>query len=125
MSATGERGPTLAYTHPLPRGPRVHLRLARARDSEGIASLLRVAGHKAEQLDVARLVRFDPRGRCVICATGLVDGRERVVGVGAIALGEREPELVVVDETLTEGLRELLRWALLSRAQHSFRDRAA
>jgi hypothetical protein len=125
MSPTGDRGPFLAYTHPLPRGPRVHLRLARARDSEGIAALLRDAGHKAEQLDVARLVRFDPRARCVICATGLADGRERVVGVGAIALGGREPELLVVDETLTEGLRELLRWALLSRAQRSSGARAA
>ena len=124
MSPAGDRKAFLAYTHPLPRGPRVHLRLARARDGEGIASLLHEAGHKAEQLDVARLVRFDPRARCVICATGLVDGRECIVGVGAIALGEPEPELLVVDEARTEGLRELLRWALLRRSDSS-RARAA
>ena len=115
----------LAYTHQLPRGPRVHLRLTRARDSEGVASLLRQAGHTAEDLEIARLVRFDPRARCVISACALVAGHERLVGVGAIALGEREPELLVVDDELTDGLRELLHWALLSRAQHSPYVRAA
>ena len=115
----------LAYTHSLSRGPRVHLTLARSRDREGIASLLSGAGLKGAELDAARLVRFDPRERCVISATGLIDGRQRIVGVGAIALGAGEPELLVVDPRLTEGLDDLLRRALLARVKQASRSRTA
>jgi hypothetical protein len=72
-------------------------------------------------------VRFDPRERCVICATALVQTRETIVGIGAIKLGKETPDgvLLVVDEELTGGLAELLQWALLSRARQSGRTRAA
>ena len=85
----------------------------------GIRELLRSQGRAAEELDVARLVRFDPRRRLVICATALVGSRESIVGIGAI--GSRagpadRPDTLVVDAEQTEGLDELLARALLGRA---------
>ena len=131
MPNSSQTGPLLAYTHPLPRGPRVHLRLARPRDAAGVRELLQRQGYEAQELEIERLLRFDPRERCVICATALVQAHEAIVGIGAIEAGQaaegkpNEPILVVADEELTEGLAELLRWALLSRARVSVRDRAA
>jgi hypothetical protein len=60
----------------------------------------------------------------VICAT---DARERVVGVAAVALadGPRDPDVLLVDETLTDGLEELLRAALAAEARAFSRALAA
>ncbi len=77
---------------------------------------------------MARLIRFDPRRRLVICATALVGSREWIVGIGAIDLvapGEPHPDTVVVDAEQTEGLDELLTRALLGRASAIVRSRAA
>ena len=77
---------------------------------------------------MARLIRFDPRRRLVICATALVGSREGIVGIGAIDLvtpGEPHPDAVVVDAEQTEGLDELLTRALLGRAAAVVRSRAA
>ncbi len=77
---------------------------------------------------MARLVRFDPRVRLVICATALIGSRESVVGVGALDLEpsrETQPDPLVVDAEQTEGLDELLARALLGRAAAVARTRAA
>lgn len=70
-------------------------------------------------------MRFDPRRRVVICASALIESSETVVGVGAIGLGDREPELLVVDDQLTEGLDVLLRRALIGRSSAAANRRAA
>jgi hypothetical protein len=63
-------------------------------------------------------VRYDPRQRIVLCAMAPVRGAETVVGVGAIDLNAAaEPETIVVDERLTDGLGTLLAEALVQRAQ--------
>jgi hypothetical protein len=121
-------GALLARSYTLPRGPRVCLRLARTRDACGIADLLWSHGQQPDELELARLIRFDPRRQIVIVATALVDSRETVVGVGAIELDQGPhllPSFVLVDEHLTEGLGELLTAALVGRAQLLSRDRAA
>jgi len=124
-------GALLARSYVLPRGPRVCLRLVRARDREGVRRLFERQGLDPDELELARLTRVDPRRRLVICATALIGSAETVVGIGAIGLldGERAraaeveaeaeagPELVLVDEHATEGLRELLSEALVGRAQ--------
>jgi hypothetical protein len=109
----------------LSRGPRVTLRLARGRDLTGIRALLERRGGGLEDLDVARLVRCDPRRRIVLCATALLGSAEVVVGVGAIDVGAGLPDLLVVDDALTEGLDQLLTHALIGRATAIARARAA
>lgn len=123
-------GAMLAHVYSLPRGPQVRLRLPRPADAAAVRELFRHAGVELTELELARLTRVDPRSRIVICATALVDGRERMVGIGSIELRSRdqaaaEPEQLAVDTELTEGLDELLSSALLGRAQAIARARAA
>ena len=128
MSEGLDPGALLARYYPLPRGPRVCLRLVRPRDQEGIRRLLGAHGSEPDELELARLVGFDLRRRLVLCATALVDSTERVLGVGAIDLGAGatgEPTFVLVDEDLTDGLEELLRGALVGHAAAIARARAA
>jgi len=123
-----DSGALFSYSSALPRGLRVRLRLARGRDAVAIRALLEAEGHDLDELDLARLVRFDPRRQFVVCATTLAEGREEIVGVGAIAIAENaeaEPHLLVVDEHRAHGLAELLRGALVSRAIASAETRAA
>jgi hypothetical protein len=117
MASRYDPGALLARYHPLPRGPRVCLRLVRRRDLAGIADLYGRLGMPVHELSLARLVSLDPLSRLVLCATALIDSRETVLGVGAIEL-ERptEPTLVLVDEYETEGLFELLSGALVTHA---------
>jgi hypothetical protein len=108
----------MARTYALPGGTRVSLRLARARDEASVLALLTRTGAQCSELDVARLVRFDPRQRMVVCASALLDRTELVVGVGAIPLEHNRPELLVVDDRLGEELGELL-WGSLRELQRS------
>jgi len=98
----------LARSYVLRRGPRVCLRLVRARDLDGVRRLFERQGLAPSQLELARLTRADPRRRLVICASALIGSAETVVGIGAIDLGdggaraaEAEPERVLVDEHAT------------------------
>jgi hypothetical protein len=117
MAEHHAHGALLAQYHPLARGPRVCLRLARRRDLSAIADLYARQGIAAHQLSLARLVSFDLLSMLVLCATALIDSRETVLGVGAIELARpTEPTLIVVDEVETEGLRGLLSDALVGHA---------
>jgi hypothetical protein len=128
-------GALLGRSYPLPDGSRVCLRMARPSDCGPIRSLARRcsaggvgARGQVASLELARLVSFDPRRRCVICATALVDGSERLIGVGAVDLdGDRagDPEPVVADPDAPNGVHELLIGALVGRASALARDRAA
>lgn len=143
MAIEFDPGALLARSFALPRGPRVCLRLARLRDRAGIEALLERAterGHGADgplaaavpaldELDVARLLRPDPRQTLVLVATALIGTVDLIVGLGAIELGgassSTEPSLIVVDHELTDGLDELLERALVGRSQVLRRRRAA
>jgi hypothetical protein len=121
-------GALLARYYTLPRGPRVCLRLVRRRDADGIRRLCERAGLPLDQLELARLVSFDPGTQIVLCGTALIDSAETVVGIGVIELGEgRElvPRLVVADPERTEGLARLLHDALVGHARLLVRARAA
>jgi hypothetical protein len=102
----------MAHTHSISDGTRVGLRLARARDETSVKALAARIGAHYSDLDIARLVRFDPRQWMVICARALWHGTEVVVGVGAIRLDRDQPELLVVDDRLGEELGELMRHSL-------------
>jgi hypothetical protein len=103
----------------------VRLRLARPTDEPAIRALATEHGVELDALQLERLLRFDS-GRIVICATALVGADEVFAGVGAIELRSgAEPEPVLADERLTEGLGELLAAALAGRADALTRFRAA
>jgi hypothetical protein len=113
-----DTGALLTRTWALPAGPRVRLRYARRTDVPGLRALLEQRGIEPTDVALNRLVRYDPTRRAVICATAPVDGTELIVGVGAIDLDpDAEPDALVVDEALTEGLGELLASALVGRAR--------
>jgi hypothetical protein len=118
MAEDLDTGALLARTYSLPNRQRVRLRLARRSDLPGLADLLGQRGIEPSPLELERLVRYDPRRRLVLCATAPIGGTEAVVGVGAIELRPPlpEPDTVVVDERLTDGLPQLLHSALVGRA---------
>jgi hypothetical protein len=116
MADSIDSGALLSRSYALPHGPRVRLRLARQGDLPALRALLEQRDVEAGDLELTRLVRFDP-ARTTLCATAFVGGTETVVGVGAIELAaDAVPDTVVVDERLTEGLGELLGAALTQRA---------
>jgi hypothetical protein len=123
MTEPMDTGALLSRTYELPAGPRVRLRYARRGDVRGLRALMEQRGLEPSDLELSRLVRYDPTRRAVICATAPVGGTELIVGVGAIDLTpDASPETLVVDEAMTEGLGELLASALLGRARaHSRR----
>jgi hypothetical protein len=105
-------------TYPLEDGPRVRLRLAWLGDAETVRGLLERRGVAAGELEVRRLLAFDPAARVVICAFAPLDGCETLVGIGAIELEPAAvPDTLVVDERLAGGLSWLLGEALVSRAR--------
>jgi hypothetical protein len=73
-----------------------------------VTALVARTGAQYSDLDVARLVRFDPRQRMVICASELFEGTELVVGAGAIRLDSDWPEVLVADQRLGEELGVLM-----------------
>lgn len=95
----------------------MRLRMVQSRDGTAIRALLADEGLAFDELELARLLRFDPRRRAVICASTLVGIREEVIGLGAIDLGARSPDLVVVDAERGGALRDLLTGALCGRAE--------
>ena len=123
MAESFEAGALLGHVYTLPDGLPVRLRLARSSDAPGVRRLL---DDERSGLEPGRLVHFDPRRRYVVCATGLVDGRETLLGVGAIRLDDgTAPDLLVVDGRQPQELTDLLRCALESCAEAVTRARAA
>jgi len=95
----------------------VRLRLAHHADARAMAELLTERGHGTSEVELAQLVRADPRRRVVLCATAPLNGTETLVGFGALDL-EGEVDTLVIDDRLAgEGLGTLLLEALASRAR--------
>lgn len=117
----------LGHLDELGDGSRVRLRLARGSDLPHIRELLRREGLVLDPAALARLVHFDPRRRYVVCATGLVDSTETLLGIGAIAFeaDRPEPDLVIVVERYRDELSPLLTRALVAAAGAMRRPRAA
>ena len=65
----------------------------------------------------SRSPAFDPARRQVLCAFAALDGRETLVGLGAIDCGEDAPDVLVVDERLAAGLGEVLSRVPVERAR--------
>jgi len=91
--------------------------MVQPRDGFAIRAFLADQGLGIDELELARLLRFDPRRRAVICASALVDAREVIVAVGGIDLGVLTPDTLVVDDDPQRTLRALLVGALCGRAR--------
>jgi hypothetical protein len=88
------------------------VRLPQAVDRGELRALHARLGVVADDLDVARMLRFDPRRVAVAVASSWDGTSETVVGYGAIALDEDEPHLLVCDEATAPGAAEALASAL-------------
>jgi hypothetical protein len=115
MDRSFESGALLGHVYTLQDGLPVRLRLARGSDAPAIRTLLERHGG-TDDLEPARLVYFDPRRRFVLCAAGLVDGTEMLLGVGAISLGATDPDLLLVADGCPEEVAGLLHRALVATA---------
>jgi len=107
----------LRRTFPVPGGPPVRLRLAGPSDRTQIGALLARRGVHADELDVRRLLAFDPSRRHVLCALALLDGSEVLAGVGAIDFGQASPDVLVIDERFSPGLGDVLGRVLIERSR--------
>ena len=107
----------LRRTFPVPGGPPVRLRMAGPYDRPLVSALLERRGLPADELDVQRLLAFDPARRHVLCALAPLDGAEVLAGLGAIDFGDDAPDVLVVDERFGPALGELLGRVLLERSR--------
>lgn len=118
----------MGHTLDLADGRYVRLRLARSSDARAIEGLLSRQETSFDGVNALDLVQYDPRERYVVCATALIDGAERLVGLGAIDLvdgGNHEPDLLIVAPELGGALSELMWRVLVAAAQATPRARAA
>ncbi len=104
-------------TTTLPHGLRLRVRLPHTSERAGLRTLLTRLGVVAEELELARAARFDPRRRTVACVTAWVGGSEELVAWGAIDAGAQEPELLLADEALAPGAGAVLAAALRERSE--------
>ena len=107
----------LRRTFPVPGGPPVRLRMAGPSDGPLVSALLERRGLPAVDLDVRRMLAFDPARRHVLCALAPLDGAEVLAGVGAIDFGEDAPDLLVVDDRFAPGLGDVLGRVLIERSR--------
>ena len=110
-------GALLARSYPLPGGPRVRLRLAHHADAPAMRELLAERGQAGSEVELARLVRANPRERVVLCATAPLNGTETLVGFGALDLRGQVDTLVIDERLAGDGLGTLLLEALAARAR--------
>ena len=82
-----------------------------------VKRLLERRGLPAGDLDLRRLLTFDPARRHVLCALAPLDGAEVLAGFGAIDAGAEHPDALVTDERFDPGLAEVLGRVLIERAR--------
>jgi hypothetical protein len=113
------RAPRLGHALLLRSGVCVRLRLVHFSDVRAIGELIARHAAPTEDLAAEGLVQFDPRRRYVVCAMALIDGVERLVGLGAIDLATRppEPEVLIFDPEVGDELPRLLRQVLCAAAE--------
>jgi hypothetical protein len=91
--------------------------MVQPRDAAAVRAFLDGQGLSLDELELARLLRFDPRCRAVICASVLKGIQETIVGLGAIDLDTHSPDLVLIDRDCEAALRDLMVDALSTRAR--------
>ena len=112
--------PLLDASTTLPSGPRVRIRVPHRADATGVRELLARLGLAADDLDVSRVLRPDPRRRIAVVAVVLVDRSEELVGLGTMDRDAEDAELVLGDEERAPGVGALVAGSL---AEHARRGR--
>jgi hypothetical protein len=104
--------------HVLAGGTRVRLRYPQASDRPGLLALAERVGMPLCELELQRLVGFDPRKRRVVCASGWIAGSPVLVG---FAVADLDPgasvDVLLADEELAPGIEALLLAALADRGR--------
>jgi hypothetical protein len=119
-SSAFDPGALLARSYPLPSGERVRLRLLRQSDAAAVRQLLVESGDLPDELEVGRLLSFDPRHRIAIAAATPRPRGEALLGAGAIYLiAGADPDVIVVDPSCGDALEDLLDSALRARARRA------
>jgi hypothetical protein len=119
-SSAFDPGALLARTYPLPTGERVRLRLLRTSDAAAVRQLLVEAGAVPDELEIRRLLSFDPRHRLAIAAVTPRPRGEALLGAGAVDLIRgADPEPIVVDPSCGDALEDLVGSALRARARRA------
>lgn len=97
----------MRFDHPitLENGLRVRFRLPHAGDRPAVRELFARDGTPVGERQLRRALRFEPRGRRVLCAVAPVGDREHLVGFGAVdPSGDGEAEVVLADERTAPGV---------------------
>ena len=99
----------------------MRVRYPQRRDLPGVIALLRRVGLEADELELGRLLRVDPRTNAVVVAVHLVGRTEEVVGFGSMDRFADDPDLVIADEGNAPGAGERVERALIAHAQRARR----
>ena len=117
-SSAFDPGALLARSYPLPTGERVRLRLLRKSDAAAVRQ--HVVGAVPDELEVRRLMSFDPRHRIAIAGVTPRPRAEALLCAGAIDLiPGADPDAIVVDPSCGDALEDLLSSALRARARRA------
>ena len=126
MAQGFEPGALLGRVYTLPSGLRVRLRLLRPTDADAVGELCARCGADAGELELARLVRADPRWDVIACASALIGSSEVMMGIAALDLRrDQQAAALVIDPAASGGLDELLVQAVNGRAAELRTARAA
>lgn len=106
----------------LPSGQRLRLRMPYSQDARQLRDLFARLGVAADDLQLSRALRFDPRERVVVVATVLVDRSEDIVGLAAMQRFADHPELLLADEIRAPGAAAILAEALRTHGEHARRS---
>lgn len=106
------------HSHPhLGDGSRLRVRLPQARDRARLQALHERLGLELSELDVVRVLRFDPVRESVLCASAWIDGRETLVGYAMCPRDRPDAATVLADESLAPGCTDALTAGLASLAR--------
>ena len=95
-------------------GTPLRVRLPHSRDRDGLRALHARLGLELTELDLARVLRFDPTRESVLCAIAWIDGRETLVAYAIAARGATEAGTVLADGAVAPGARDALSTGLAS-----------
>jgi hypothetical protein len=109
----------------LPSGLRAHLRLPHGSDRAALRALHGRLGLVVDDLEVARLLRHDPRDRAAVVALAWTGEGHVLLGFAAGDVGAAGPDELLVDPAGGLGLAELLTAAVAERTGSARRPRVA
>lgn len=105
----------------LATGLRVRLRLPNRFDRGRLGGLFAQAGISLDDLELSRLLAFDPRERVALVAVVLVGRAEEIVGFTMMDRSDDRPDLVLGDELRAPGVAALLEDAVRARRRRDHR----